>query len=111
MAPYTTRASNGWVRTSGPLTVNPPTLEPILDPLAFGLLWAFILVVPLEGDTLIGGFAITRWLGMLALAATVLRFFVKGSARRPSVLHGWMAAFVVLASLSVAWTRDRKSVV
>ena len=106
MAPLTARTTNGWVRASGPLTVKPPTLEPILDPLAFGLLWAFILAVPLEGDTLIGGFAITRWLGMLALAATVLRFFVKGSARKPSVLHGWMAAFVLWASLSVAWTRD-----
>jgi O-antigen ligase len=101
MAAFTARASNGWDRTS-----RTPTLEPILDRLAFGLLWAFILVVPFEGDTLIGGFAITRWLGLLALVAAVLRFSVKGSARKPSVLHGWMAAFVVWASLSLAWTRD-----
>jgi O-antigen ligase len=101
MAPYTARANNGWDRAS-----RPPTLEPILDRLAFGLLWAFIMAVPLEGDTLIGGFAITRWLGLLALAAAVLRSSVKGSARKPGVLHGWMAAFVVWASLSLAWTRD-----
>ncbi|HMC60659.1 MAG TPA: O-antigen ligase family protein, partial [Candidatus Solibacter sp.] len=77
-----------------------------MDRLAFGLLWAFMLVVPWEGNTLIGGLAITRWLGMLAVAAAVLRSSVKGSVRKPSVLHGWMAAFVVWASLSLAWTRD-----
>jgi len=77
-----------------------------MDRLAFGLLWAFMLAVPWEGNTLIGGLAITRWLGMLAVAAAVLRSSVKGSVRKPSVLHGWMAAFVVWASLSLAWTRD-----
>jgi O-Antigen ligase len=101
MATFTTRASNGWDRTP-----RPPTLEPALNRLAFGLLWAFILAVPWEGDTLIGGFAITRWLGLMALAAAVLRLIVTGSARAPHVLHGWMAAFVVWAWLSLAWTLD-----
>ncbi|HXB70786.1 MAG TPA: O-antigen ligase family protein [Candidatus Acidoferrales bacterium] len=85
---------------------GPPTLEPVMDRLAFGFLWAFILVVPWEGATLIGGLAITVWLGLMAVAAAVVRLFLKGSLRKPSVLHGWMAAFVVWASLSLAWSRD-----
>lgn len=106
MAPFFTRANNGRDRASGPPTLGPPSLEGILDRLAFALLWAFILAVPWEGDTLIGGIAITRWLGLLAFAAAALRFSVKGSARKPCVLHLWMAAFVVWAALSLAWTRD-----
>ena len=75
-------------------------IEPILDRLAFGFLWAFVLAVPWEGDTLIGGFAVTRWLGFAAVGAAALRFSVKGSVRWPHALHGWMAAFVLWASLS-----------
>jgi O-antigen ligase len=101
MTPFTTRAGNGWERAS-----HPPTLEPILDRLAFGLLWVFILAVPWEGDTMIGGVAITVWLGLLTAAAAFLRLSVKGSIRKPSALHGWMAAFVVWALLSLVWTLD-----
>jgi O-antigen ligase len=64
------------------------------------------MAIPWEGNTLIGGFVITRWLGLLAVAVSVLRLSVKGSTRRPCALHGWTAAFVVWASLSLAWTRD-----
>jgi len=81
-------------------------LEPVLDRLAFNLLWAFVMAIPWEGNTLIGGFAITRWLGLLAVGVSVLRFSVRGSTRKPCALHGWTAAFVVWASLSLAWTHD-----
>jgi O-antigen ligase len=81
-------------------------LEPVLDRLAFNLLWAFVMAIPWEGNTLIGGFAITRWLGLLAVGVSVLWFSVRGSTRKPCALHGWTAAFVVWASLSLAWTHD-----
>ena len=108
MAYAVNRALRHQGRAVGGMTpaVRSAGIEPILDRLAFGFLWAFVLAVPWEGDTLIGGFAVTRWLGLAAVGAAALRFSVKGSVRKPHALHGWMAAFVLWASLSLAWTRD-----
>jgi len=78
----------------------------LLDKFAFGLLWGFVLDIPMEGNTMVAGFVITRWLGMLALGVALFRCAMTRTMRKPCLLHAWMAAFVVWVALSLAWTID-----
>jgi O-antigen ligase len=81
-----------------------------LDRVAFGCLCAFVFAVPWEESIpLLDGFVIGRWIGLLTIAVLALRVAVTDQFRRPSPLHGLMAAFMAWAALSLIWTIDREN--
>ena len=93
---------------SAPLTLSGSTARPAaqlaLDTIAFTTLWALVLVIPWEGNTTIGGFVISHWLGFLVMVVAAVRLAVCGRMRRLTPLHGMMAAFVLWSGLSYLWT-------
>ena len=52
------------------------------------------------------GYAIGRWIGLVALGIGLMRVAVSRQGRRPSVVHYGMGAFVLLSSLSILWSID-----
>jgi O-antigen ligase len=79
----------------------------LLDRLAFLCLFAFVFAIPWEESVpLLGGFVISRWLGLLAMITTALRVVASREYRKTSPLHKWIAAWMGWAVLSLFWTLD-----
>jgi O-antigen ligase len=83
-----------------------------LERLAFCFFWAFVWLLPSEEHfPLLGGFLLSRWVGLGALFLTLLRIVATMRMRRPGVLHYLMAATVVWAGMSLAWSLDPDSTI
>jgi O-antigen ligase len=79
-----------------------------VDRIAFASLLAFVFMIPWEDSVpLLGGLVIGRWVGLLTLAAVVVRIVATGRYRKLSALHGWMLGLVAWAALTFFWSADR----
>jgi O-antigen ligase len=87
---------------------EPYAVGAALDRLAFAGLCAFTFAMPWEeAIPLLDGFVIGRWIGLLTVAILILRITVTDQLRRPSLLHGLMAALMCWAGISILWTMDQ----
>lgn len=89
---------------------SPRALGTLLDRVAYAGLCAFIFSIPWEETVpLFGGFALSRWLGMLVFGLSLFRVAAWSQARRFRELHVWMLAFALWSSASILWTMDPDS--
>jgi hypothetical protein len=90
--------------------VSGGALGAYLERLAFGFLCALVALLPSEEHfPLLGGFLLSRWVGLGAVSLTMLRIAMTWRLRRPSVLHYLMVALVVWAGISIVWSVDPAS--
>jgi O-antigen ligase len=83
-----------------------------LERLAFGFLCALVVLLPSEEHfPLVGGFLLSRWVALAAIALTLLRTLATLRMRRPSVLHYLMIATVAWAGISIVWSQDPGSTI
>lgn len=83
-----------------------------LDRVAFGFLCAFVLLLPSEEHfPLLGGFLLSRWVGLGAIFLTLLRTVATLRLRRPGALHYLMVAVVAWAGFSIVWSVDPDSTI
>lgn len=86
---------------------SPRVVAATLDRIAYTALWAFVFAVPWEDTVpLLGGFPISRWLGMAAFGITLLRLGVLQEGRRLREIHYWLLAFAAWSCASVFWSVD-----
>lgn len=85
----------------------PEVVVSTLDRAAYAMLCAFVFAVPWEDSVpLLGGFVISRWLGLLAFGLLMLRVGVAPRLRKLTDLHYWLLAFALWSSASVFWSVD-----
>lgn len=103
MQPYTAvRAGAACARSA-----TPQDLGSTLDRIAFYCLGLLIFTIPWEEQfPLLGGFMISRWVGLLAAGCTALRILGTQRIRKPSGLQYWMLGFVAWSALSMIWSMD-----
>ena len=78
-----------------------------LDRIAYVCLCAFIFVLPWEDTVpLIGGLVLSRWIGLLAFATTLMRVAVAPNRKKLFALHYGMLAFAGWSGLSIFWSVD-----
>jgi len=76
-----------------------------VDGAAFACLCALVFAIPWsEQLPLLAGFVISRWLGLLAVGAALMRLIVVRRIRMPSPLHFVPAVFVAWNALSLLWS-------
>jgi O-antigen ligase len=77
----------------------------LLTSVTFGLLFLFVLAIPLENALVLPGVGtFGRLVGLAAFVAGLFAMIERGHVRPPSVIHMLMVAFVIWASLSYFWT-------
>jgi O-antigen ligase len=91
---------------------SPQVLGAVLDRFAYGALCALIFAIPWEqGVPLLGGFVISRWIGLTAFALELIRLSFVGRMRRFCEVYCWMLAFALWSSISILWTIDWDSTI
>lgn len=97
---------------AGSVLVSGDAVGTGLERLAFGFLCAFVVLLPSEEHfPLLGGFLLSRWVGLGALFLVLLRTAVTLQMRRPGILHYLMFALVVWSGISLIWSLDPGSTV
>jgi O-antigen ligase len=82
-----------------------PQQGQLLTSVTFGLLFLFVLAIPLENAVVLPGVGtFGRLVGLAAFVAGVLAVVERGHVRGPSVIHIVMLVFVVWASITYFWT-------
>ena len=82
-----------------------PRQGQLLTSVTFGLLFLFVLAIPLENALVLPGIGtFGRLIGLAAFVVGLLAVVERGHVRGPSAIHIVMVAFVVWASLSYFWT-------
>jgi O-antigen ligase len=82
-----------------------PQQGQLLTSVTFGLLFLFVLAIPLENAVVLPGVGtFGRLVGLAAFVAGVLAVVERGHVRGPSVIHMVMLAFVVWACITYFWT-------
>src|ERR1700733_938741 len=82
-----------------------PQQGQLLTSVTFGLLFLFVLAIPLENAVVLPGVGtFGRLVGLAAFVAGLFAVIERGHVRGPSVIHVVMLVFVVWASLSYFWT-------
>jgi O-antigen ligase len=75
--------------------------------IAFYLLWVMVFSIPWEASMLWeDGSTVSRMTGYIALGAGLLAVALRGSIRRPTVLHFLLLGFVLYSGLSIVWSVD-----
>jgi len=78
----------------------------LLDRAAYLLMCGFLIAIPWDELSQLGGYAIARYLGLASFGLTVLRIGAAGHVRKLSYLHALMLGFAGLSVLSLLWTVD-----
>src|ERR1700733_13637766 len=82
-----------------------PQQGQLLTSVTFGLLFLFVLAIPLENALVLPGIGtFGRLIGLAAFVVGLLAVVERGHVRPPSAIHIVMVAFVVWASLTYFWT-------
>ncbi len=80
------------------------------DRIAFWCLYAFVFTIPFEEAVpRLGGFLVSRWLGLAALTATGLRAALSRRVRRPAAVHVALAAFAAWSAATILWSTAPES--
>lgn len=75
--------------------------------ISFWLLWMFVLSIPMENVTSLNGVGtISKLLGVIALAATVMAVIMEGGLRRTTRVLALLTAYVVWSGVSLLWSSD-----
>jgi O-antigen ligase len=95
---------NGPVRGNARPFVGPAQGQ-LLTSVAFGLLFLFVMAVPLENAVVLPGLGtFGRIIGLAAFVIGLLAIVERGHVRPPSAIHIVMVAFVIWACLTYFWT-------
>lgn len=82
-----------------------PALE--VAPPAFAAAWLLCFSIPWDDMILLPGqIQLARVVSLAVALIWVCSVLRGGSVRRPDIAHGWMAAFVLWAAVSVFWSDD-----